>query len=186
MSNSSAGKELRLRRLVYAQRAFKNVIAMVEFALTQDLANDPAWFDVAFTGICAEYMRPFLRSDGIGPLPPEYTKFEDPRLSQLHESLAKGRHWLFAHHDAINAPSLLAPEEVATYKRVIIRIKSGKNVECATIPPRFVKQNLPQIVEIATLQKQRTKKEMEEALYALLVRGKTYKEGEYVLGESFP
>lgn len=188
MSKKREANDRRLRRLVYAQRAFKNAIAMCEFAMKHDLASEPNWYPTAVTGICTDYMRPFVSADGLGPLPTRYSEFEDKAFAALHRDLDLGRNWLFAHHDMLNTPTLLQPEDADVYKRVKVRIFPGNNFQCAIQPVKFSPKNLPQVVQLCELQNARINEEMKETIFALLETAapKTYQTGEYVLGETFP
>jgi len=49
--------------------------------------------------VAITYSRPFKHSEPVGPLRPEWHKFDDPRLQELHDILIKIRDTSVAHSD---------------------------------------------------------------------------------------
>jgi hypothetical protein len=45
----------------------------------------------------------FNQSDGIGPLPKMYEKFDDPSINEAHDKLLAARNQLYAHRDIHSA-----------------------------------------------------------------------------------
>jgi hypothetical protein len=191
LTKKQSGNLKRVRRLVYAQRAFKNVIAMIDFILLQDLSKEWQWYSVATTGFCTEYMRPFTENEGIGPLPDVYTKFEDESLRTLHRMIEQGRNWIFAHHDMKNAPSLLPAGNIEFFNKITVRLSAGSApgiilAQCATKPMKFPEQNLRGVIALCKFQNSRINTEVRDALKSLRIPGKPYPMGEYVLGKTYP
>jgi hypothetical protein len=67
-------EEKKLKRLIVAVSTFEAVINSCELLIQSDVDEDAPYFRILTAGICVSYMRPFVRADGLGPLP-EYEKF---------------------------------------------------------------------------------------------------------------
>jgi len=60
-------------------------------------------------GICVTYMNPFMSSDGLGPLPRVFTRFDSNKEhARVHSDLKKLRNWFYAHRDMLSIPTLFA------------------------------------------------------------------------------
>lgn len=174
-----------LKRFVYAQRAFKGVIAMSQHLRSFPNPEEIKWYSVAICGICTEYMRPFQSAGGLGPLPKQFEEFDDVSMRELHEDLKNGRHWVFAHHDAVNARQLLSDEEAALHGRVKVRSEGKHSYVLSTRLMGLSSKQLPAIESLCQLQHSRINSAMIKPLREL-TGGAQYPRGEYILGENFP
>jgi hypothetical protein len=116
--------ELRLRRLIIAISNFDAVINACDMLIDGNVDQNASYYRIFTAGIVVSYMRPFLRADGLGPLPQEFQEFPDnPDLKELHEDLKHGRHWVFAHHSAEDSPSLVQPEKQQGVKDIEVHFE---------------------------------------------------------------
>ncbi len=107
MDERYAHQKRALQRLTLAQTAFRQARRLAEHM--DKLALDPREeiASAMMAGIVVSYVRPFVRSDGIGPLPKRYSEFEDGSpFAFIHKTMIEARHWVYAHRDHQNAPNL--------------------------------------------------------------------------------
>ncbi len=174
-----------LRRLIIARGTFEEIRSACESLERQPANEDAALQRVAFCGICAGYVRPFLRGDGLGPLSSRYSVFGNADQARLHADLINGRHWLFAHRDAVNASKLVDPLGGLQIGQVDIVLEPGKGARFLSVIPVLQRDRLQAIAALCATQQKRIEEEIGETV-RLLTQGKRFKPGRYRLGETFP
>lgn len=96
-----------LQRFTLAQTAFRQVRALCEHMEQLKLDPHEEIASAMMAGIVVTYVRPFIRSDGIGHLPKRYSEFDkDSPFENIHKTMLEARHWVYAHRDHKNAPNL--------------------------------------------------------------------------------
>ena len=96
-----------LQRLTLAQTAFRQARSLCEHMEQLKLDPHEEIASAMMAGIVVTYVRPFVRSDGIGHLPKRYSEFEkDSPFKNIHKTMLEARHWIYAHRDNQNAPNL--------------------------------------------------------------------------------
>ena len=107
MNNQLNHKKRMLHRLTLAQTAFRQARRLCEHMESLEIDTKDELASSMMSGIVVSYVRPFLRSDGVGSLPKKYSTFEeDPGFERYHNILMEARHWVYAHRDNTNAPNL--------------------------------------------------------------------------------
>ncbi len=143
------------------------------------------WDRIAFCGICAAYVRPFLKNNGLGPLSGRYAAFDDPDQKSLHNDLMNGRHWLFAHRDVLNASKLVDPTDGIPIGEIDVVLEPGKGPRFLSPTPVIQPGRLEAISALCATQEERIRKDVNETI-RLLTQGKRFKPGRYRLGGNFP
>lgn len=118
-------KKHTLHRLTLAQTAFRQARKLCEHMEKLELDPKDELASSMMSGIVVSYVRPFLRSDGIGSLPKKYSSFEEnAEFGKYHDILMEARHWVYAHRDNVNAPNLAGGRVCEdTVTEVIIHLK---------------------------------------------------------------
>jgi len=107
MTDKLLHKKRALQRLTLAQTAFRQARALCEHMEQMTLGPHEEIASAMITGIVVSYVRPFVRNDGIGPLPKKYSEFlEGSPFKNIHNTMLEARHWVYAHRDNQNAPNL--------------------------------------------------------------------------------
>ncbi len=107
MNDKLLHKKRALQRLTLAQTAFRQAQALCEHMEQMKLEPHEEIASSMMAGIVVSYMRPFVRNDGIGHLPKNYSEFpEGSPFKNIHNTLLEARHWVYAHRDIQNAPNL--------------------------------------------------------------------------------
>lgn len=125
MDDQLQHKKRALHRLTLAQTAFRQARRLCEHM--EQLKPDPKdeLASSMMAGIVVSYVRPFLRSDGIGILPKKFSTFtEHPEFRRYHDILMEARHWVYAHRDNVNASNLAGSnvsQDIVT--EVVIKLK---------------------------------------------------------------
>ena len=175
-----------LKRLILAHITFQQVIAACDFLITHESDEYAQFYGTFFTGICVAYMRPFMSSQRLGPLLPTYTTFPtETDHAKTHENLKNGRNWAYAHNSPDQAAGLLADEkQKEEQKRIRFIFRSDGIMFC---PPEVTwpKARLHAIVCLCEFQIERIKLDVHRRIERL-GQGKSYKFGEYIIGETFP
>ncbi len=100
-------KKRALRRLTLAQTAFRQARFLCEHMEQAKVESHEEIASAMMAGIVVSYVRPFIRNDGIGPLPRKYSEFEEGSpYKGIHNTMLEARHWVYAHRDNCNAPNL--------------------------------------------------------------------------------
>jgi len=187
MNPSSTQKQgLALKRLVIAGVTFENVRLLCDHiqALGQDTFT-PLHVPL-FAGVSVSYMKPFMRNDGLGPLPQSFSKFSSaPGHEKTHADLKKCRDWYYAHRDMINAPTLLAdPERRCGFEDVILHFAES-GISFSVNEQSWSFSSVSRVRNLCSYQKARIDREA-LALVDVLRKGRKLPVKDYVIGRDFP
>ena len=186
MSNKQEPQVRALKRLILAHDTFQGVVDACEFLISGDSDEHAQFYGTFFSGICVSYMRPFMSAAGLGPLPADYSTFpNNPDHARTHEDLKNGRNWAYAHNSPDQAAGLLAiPQEQEEHKKIRF-IFDSHGITFLPAEVTWPKSRLPAIVSLCQFQIEHVKRDVHD-LVKHLGEGKTYKAGEYIIGETFP
>lgn len=103
-------KELELLRWALADHAFREADALALHVIEQKIPPGTHMFSACIAGIAVSYCRPFLESEGLGPLPKAMKQFKGETYSTLlentHNVLMEARHKFAAHFERTHAERL--------------------------------------------------------------------------------
>jgi hypothetical protein len=175
---------LTFKRFNLAGRCFDRARALAQHMI--DTKPDPTklLYSPMIAGVVVTYMRPFVRSDGLGPLPQMFTQFQDNTLQETHIQMLESRHKLYAHQDVLSASSLATDDGRIAFDMTIEFDGSNRyslmpgNIEVSP-------NTLPAIVSLCEFQRNRITKEIKDS-WPALTASKTYTKGKYKLGVNFP
>jgi hypothetical protein len=174
-----------LKRLVLAHITFQEVIVACEFLIAHDSDEYAQFYGIFFTGICVAYMRPYVSSE-LGPLSSKYTTFpSESGHARTHQDLKNGRNWAYAHNSPHQAASLLVDEKQREEQTRIRFIVSSAGVTFHPPDITWPKARLHAVVSICQFQIERLDRDV-RGLMDDLGKGRSYKHGEYIIGETFP
>ena len=177
---------LMLKRLILAHRCFTQITALCDHLAANKITQIDSIYTPCIAGISVTYMKPFVQSKGLGPLPNSFRKFDDLLLKHTHERLEESRNRIYAHSDVENAHILQYdnPEPVRPYE-IRVELKVGEPPTfCPMLPDLNAALGI-HVRRLCVLQAERAGKKMNEIM-ALMNTGKEYKAGSYILGENFP
>lgn len=90
------GLTMELIRTTFARVDFESSIAICHWL--QDAVTGSEFYEVLWTSLAVIYWRPFTDNDQLHAISTKrFGRFDDDRLSALHEMLRVGRHSRFAH-----------------------------------------------------------------------------------------
>jgi hypothetical protein len=173
-----------LERLVLAGSTFEQVIEACQVLQQSD--EHAQVYGVFFAGICVSYMRPFMSADRLGQLFKGYSTFlNEPEHARTHKDLEDGRNRAYAHNSPHQAAALLADESQRKNQTKLRLVVTPNGISC--VPPELTwrKARLPAIVALCNFQIARIRDETEK-LVRHLGGDRTYANGEYIIGETFP
>jgi len=139
-----------------------------------------------FAGVCVTYMKPFMRADGLGPLPAKFQTFPAAEgYQKTHNDLKNGRDWYYAHRDMLKAPNLLSNRDRrARFEDVTLHVEES-GISFSINEQSWSIGSVSRVRNLCDYQKARIDKDIEE-LFNTLRRGKRLAVGKYVLGRDFP
>src|SRR5262249_7253019 len=186
MDKKQQPKILALRRLVLAHITFQQVISACNFLISHESDERAQFYGIFFSGICVSYMRPFVSAEQIGPLPSGYSTFPpNTEHARTHEDLKNGRNWAYAYNSPAQAAGLLADVRRQEEQKKIRLVVHSSGISFNPPEVTWPKSRLHAIVRLCHFQMHRVERELSEVFKHL--RGdKTYEDGEYILGETFP
>jgi len=186
MSNKQEAKLRALERLILAHITFRQVIAACEFLISHDSDEHAQFYGTFFSGICVSYMRPFMSAERLGRLPAGYGTFSNnPDHAGTHEDLKNGRNWACAHNSPDQAAGLLANTQQQEEQKRIRFVFDGQRITFHPPEVTWPKSRLHAIVSLCRFQIEHVERDVDDLLKNLC-EGKTYKQGEYIIGETFP
>ncbi len=136
------------------------------------------------TGVIVTYMRPFVQSDGLGPLPQMFTQFQEKALQDTHNQMQVSRHKLYAHQDVKSASSLPTDDGCVAFDMTIEFDGSNRY----SLMPGIIEvsfDTLSDIVRLCEFQRSRITKEIKDS-WPALTASKIYPKGKYKVGVNFP
>jgi len=133
MSNRGSGLKaeqkqvVALKRLIIAATTFDHVKLLCAHIESLGAETFTPLHVPLFAGVSVTYMKPFMRSDGLGPLPRKFQEFPDAVGHQkTHEDLKNGRDWYYAHRDMLKAPNLLSnPDKRAGFEDITLHVEES-------------------------------------------------------------
>jgi hypothetical protein len=185
-SNSVRKQILALKRLIIAGVTFDNVRLLCEHI--RGLGSDtftPLHVPL-FAGVSVTYMKPFMRSDGLGELPSQFSQFPGaPGHQKTHLDLKNCRDWYYAHRDMIRAPTLLVdPDKRSGFEDVIMHFEES-GISFSVNEQSWSLSSVLRVRNLCYYQKSRIDKEA-LALVDVLRNGREFRFGDYVIGRDFP
>jgi hypothetical protein len=176
-----------IKRLAFADLAFIQAHALCNQLIELNLPNDDDRYAAMFAGICVTYAKPFMSSEGLGPLPALFLKFSNlPAYQRTHDDLVEGRNRIYAHRDLLTGHELISisatVDDIATVK---IEIRPDGFTAYAS-EPQWPCERLKEVIELISLQRARLKNDIGEKVVYLMSGEKKYRAGEYILGKDFP
>jgi hypothetical protein len=186
MDKNQQPKIRALRRLILAHITFQQVISACDFLISHDSDERAQFYGIFFSGICISYMRPFMSAEQIGPLPSVYNTFpQNPEHAQTHQDLKNGRNWAYAHNSPAQAAGLLADARRQEEQKKIRLVVHSEGISFNPPEVTWPKSRVHAIVRLCHFQIERVERELSE-LIKNLSGDKTYEDGEYIVGETFP
>lgn len=179
-----ADPELRpLRRLIHADKAFRQIVRLAKFLETSALSPDEEAYMPVMAGLCYTYAQPFWGNDGLGPLAAKFREFTNQvRFEKTHTALLSGREWLYEH---LGGETIFGSEKQSRIGRISITLQPGGGIVVDEENPSWAEEELRDIADLCRFQSNRLLPDI-KALISELSEGKSYKLGSYVLGENFP
>jgi len=177
---------LALQRLIIAGVTFDNVILLCDHIHGLGKNTFTPLHVPLLAGVSVTYMKPFMRNDGLGALPPKFSEFPGARgHEKTHVDLKNCRDWYYAHRDMIKAPTLLAdPGRRDGFEDVTLHfVQSG--VSFSVNEQSWSFDSILRVRNLCSYQKSRIDKEA-LALIETLRQGKHFPYGDYVIGRDFP
>lgn len=170
-----------IKRLIYASDSFQQIEALIDHMESPDTKIDETLYSAMISSVATTYARNFNQSDGVGPLPKMYEKFDDAAHKKAHEELLKGRNQLYAHRDIHNTKS-----KIGQAYKIDVWLQDGLLMQ----RPYMVDisaSKLPQIKSLISHQRNRLQEDLDGKLVKIINPNKVYKEGEvWELGVDFP
>lgn len=169
MKEKSLHKKRALQRLTLAQTAFRQARSLCEHMEQMKIESSEEIASAMMAGIVVSYVRPFVRNDGIGPLPKKYSEFEEGSpYKRIHNIMLEARHWVYAHRDNRNAPNLAGSkinEEIVSEVILTLR-KDGYSVSINE-PQIFVNQ-LVNFKSLCSFQNNRINEEVGDLIISIM------------------
>jgi hypothetical protein len=170
-----------IKRLIYASDSFQQIEALIDHMESPDTKIDETLYSAMISSVVTTYARNFNQSDGVGPLPKRYEKFNDHKNEEAHEELLKARNQLYAHRDIHNTKS----KYEKAYK-IDVWLQDGLLLQ----RPHMIDisaDKLPEIKSLISYQRNRLQEDLDGKLAQIINPNRDYKEGEiWELGIDFP
>jgi hypothetical protein len=110
MKTTSPQKKAVLR-LALANVAFEHAESLTLHILDGTITVASEIYPGLVAGVVVQYARPFLRADGLGPIPEEFKTLPilapNIELQTVHDHLIEMRHCLYAHVDYLKIPEMV-------------------------------------------------------------------------------
>src|SRR5439155_6332737 len=162
-------KKRSLQRLTLAQTAFRQARSLCEHMEQMKVDSHEELASAMMAGIVVSYVRPFIRSDGIGPLPKKYSEFEEGSpYKRIHNIMLEARHWVYAHRDNLNAPNLAGSkidEEIVSEVILTLR-KDGYSVSINE--PQILINQLVNFKSLCSFQNNRINEEVGDLIISII------------------
>jgi hypothetical protein len=149
------------------------------------VAKESPLYSPMMAGVVVTYSRPFVRSDWLGILPPDFSRCDDGELRSTHHDLIAARHSLYAHTDAKKACDLDLEKGSPTPFEMRITIKKAGGVDVEPGVVEMLPESLGQVVALCRHQRDRVEAEVRK-LWPALTGGRRYAPGTYAVGVDFP
>jgi hypothetical protein len=170
-----------IKRLIYASDSFQQIEALINHMESPDTKIDETLYSAMISSVVTIYARNFNQSDGVGPLPKMYEKFNNTNHKKAHEELLKARNQLYAHRDIHNTRT-----EVDKAYKIDVWLQGGLLMQ----RPYMIDisaSKLPEIKLLINHQRNSLQKDLDGKLAKIINPKKVYKEGEvWELGVDFP
>ncbi len=170
-----------IKRLIYVSDSFQQIEALIEHMESPDTKIDETLYSAMISSVVTTYAMNFNQSDGVGPLPKMYEKFDDPSIKEAHDKLIAARNQLYAHRDIHSTKGTIEK----AYK-IEVWLKDGLLLQ----RPYMIDisaSKLPEIRKLITHQRNRLQVDLDGKLAQIINPNREYKEGEvWELGVDFP
>lgn len=170
-----------IKRLIYASDSFQKIEAVIQHIEAPDTKIDGTLYSAMIGSVVTTYALNFNQSNGIGPLPKVYERFDDSKHQEAHGKLIAARNQLYAHRDVHSARG----SNEQAYK-IEVWLQNGMLLQ----RPYLIDvshQRLPEIKSLIAFQRIRLQQDLDGKLALVIDPEKEYKEGEvWELGVDFP
>jgi hypothetical protein len=169
MNPQYAHQKRALHRLTLAQTAFRQARALAEHMQRLDLDPHHEIASAMMAGIVVSYARPFLRSDGIGPLPRRYSEFaEGSPFAFIHQTMLDARHWVYAHRDHQNTPNLAGGHVSHNVVSEVVLTLRRDGYSVSINEPQILPTQLSNFQALCSFQHNRINEEVGDLIIALM------------------
>jgi hypothetical protein len=175
---------LAVKRLVIAGTTFKEAELLCSHIETLGEETLTLLHVPLLAGVCVTYMKPFVRGDGLGPLPPAFRRFEpaNKKHGKVHADLGRLRHWFYAHRDMLNIPRLFAdPEGARNFEEVTFHLEGDGTYWFSAHELSWPLNAVISVRELCVFQRHRVDEAIDKHLHHLC-SAKMLVPGTYVLG----
>ena len=170
-----------IKRLIYASDAFQQIEALIEHMESPETKIDDTLYSAMISGVVTTYAKNFNKSDGLGPLPKLYEKFESSKNKEAHEKLIDARNQLYAHRDVLSTKN-----GIKNAYKIDVWLQNGQLL----FRPLMIdisSNKLPDIKSLIGYQRERLQEDLDGKLAQIVNLNKSYNEGEvWELGVDFP
>ena len=170
-----------IKRLIYESDAFQQIELLIEHMESPDTKIDETLYSAMISSVVTTYAINFNQSDGAGPLPKQYEKFDNNKNKEAHEKLIAARNQLYAHRDVQSTKS-----DVKKAYKIDVWLQDGQLL----LRPHMIDisaSKLPEIKSLISYQRERLQEDLDDKLAKIVNLSKKYKEGEvWELGIDFP
>jgi len=186
MDPTSAFRAKQFAKMVIADLAFKQVVALSEHMMQCHFtARDPL-FPPQMCGIAVTYSKNFVSGNDFGPLPERFRKFEDSTLADTHKRLIESRHKIYAHRDT-EAVKTMEFDDLSDLVPYQLTVEWSPEFTAYPVTPELSPEILPFVAELAKYQSNRVYAHLQKIGDGMLIKGKKYYPGRrYTLGVDFP
>ena len=179
MSNDKIIKQI--KRLIYSSDSFQQIEALIEHMESPGTKIDETLYSAMISSVVTTYAVNFNQSDGVGPLPKTYQKFDDPSIKETHEKLIAARNQLYAHRDIHSTKQTTEK----AYK-IQVWLQDGLLLQ-RPIMIDISSRKIPEIKNLIAFQRKRLQLDLDGKLAQIIDPNKEYNEGEvWELGVDFP
>ena len=170
-----------IKRLIYASDSFQQIEALIDHMESPETNIDETLYSAMISSVVTTYARNFNQSDGVGPLPKTYQKFDNPKSQEAHEQLLSARNQLYAHRDIHNTK-----QKIDNAYKIDVWLQDGLLLQRPHMIDISVRK-LPEIKLLVSDQRSRLQLDLDGKLAQVIDQSKEYKEGEvWELGVDFP
>ncbi len=176
-----------VRRLVIGGNTFQEVRLLCDHIQSLGRETHTPLHVPLFAGVCVTYMKPFVESNGLGPLPDEFKAFPSrSKHRKIHAELESLRNWYYAHRDMINAPKLLSDRASAdAFDEITLHVDEEGIPSFSISELSWPIESVERVRDLCAFQRSRVDRAALQHL-SVLAKAKALPPGEYLLGRDFP
>ena len=158
-----------LKRLVLASTTFKSVELMCDHVESLGEPTSTLLHVPLLAGVCVTYMKPFMSSGGLGPLPASFEKFEGEKThARVHADMERLRNWFYAHRDVVNIPTLLGRSaSEGRFDKVTFHLESNRTYSFSVHELSWELVGLSRVRALCRFQRRRADTSADQILHQL-------------------